>query len=418
VTVLSGQKKPRNYRWLISPNALKGSLTAGQAAQAMAMGVRRAGGAAVLLPLADGGDGTLDVLKNPLGLKIRRSRVLDPLGRPVTARWGYNPRTQWAVVEMARASGLALLKDHERNPLKTNSFGTGQLICSAVRAGARKIFLGLGGSATVDGGLGLLQALGARITVQKAGQTVRLDRPFTGEDLETLEGVDPSPAMRTMKGVQFRVLCDVRNSLLGPRGAARAFGPQKGATPKGVVRLERGLKRMAALVRSGRKDISAVPGTGAAGGAAAGLQGFTNARLEMGTDTLFRLIGLDKQIQQADIVMTGEGRVDHSSWEGKALGELVRLCHRYKKPIIVLAGEIGPGGTRRGVDVVPLGTPRMSRKEKMHKAKQLIAKAAAGCWKKQLKTTQRFRWFSLSSREAGRRAPSTGGGRAAESRAG
>lgn len=353
----------------------------------MAAGVRRAGGVAVLLPLADGGDGTLDVLQNPLGLKMRRSRVLDPVGRPVTARWGYNPKTHWAVVEMARASGLALLKDRERDPLKTTSFGTGQLIRAAVRAGARKIFLGLGGSATVDGGLGLLQALGATVTVQKAGQTVRLDRPVTGEDLEKLEGVDPTPTTRIMKGVQLRVLCDVRNSLLGPRGAARAFGPQKGATLKGVVRLERGLKRMAALVRSGRKDISTVPGTGAAGGAAAGLLGFTNARLERGTDTLFRLMGLEKQIQWADVVMTGEGRVDRTSWEGKALGELVRLCRRHKKPLIVLAGEIGPGGPRRGVDVVGVGTPRMSRKEKMHKAKPLIAKAAAGCWKIQLKTT-------------------------------
>ncbi|MBP9128314.1 MAG: glycerate kinase [Elusimicrobia bacterium] len=360
---------------LIAPNAFKGSLTATQAARAMAVGVRRAGGAAVLLPLADGGDGTLDVLQNPLGLKMRRSRVMDPVGRPVTARWGYNPKTLWAVVEMARASGLALLKHHERNPLKTTSFGTGQLIRAAVRAGARKIFLGLGGSATVDGGLGLLQALGATVTIRKDGQTVYLDRPVTGEDLETLEEVKPSPVMRFMKGVQLRVLCDVRNSLLGPRGAARAFGPQKGATLKGVVRLERGLKRMAALVRSRRKDILTFPGTGAAGGAAAGLLGFTNARLERGTDTLFRLKGLEKQIQRADVVMTGEGRVDRTSWEGKALGELVRLCRQHKKPLIVLAGKIGPGGRRRGVRLVSLGTAAMSQAEKMIRAKSLITQA-------------------------------------------
>lgn len=373
--VLSGQNKLINYRCLISPNAFKGSLTAGQAARAMDVGVRRAGGAAVLLPLADGGDGTLDVLQNPLGLKIGKSRVLDPLGRAVTARWGYNPNTHWAVVEMARASGLALLKNRERDPLKTTSYGTGQLIRAAVRAGARKILLGLGGSATVDGGLGLLQALGATVTIQNAGQTMRLNRCVTGEDLEKIEDVDPSSVMRLLKGVQLRVLCDVQNPLLGPRGAARAFGPQKGASPADVARLERGLKRLGALASSQGKDISNIPGTGAAGGAAAGLLGFANARLERGAETIFRLIHLEKQIQRADVVITGEGRVDRTSWEGKALGHLLRLCRQHDKPLIVLAGGVGPGGTRRGVRIVSLGTPAISLNKKMRRARSLITQA-------------------------------------------
>lgn len=341
----------------------------------MALGVRRVGGAPVLLPLADGGDGTLDVLQNPLGLKIRKLRVLDPLGRAVAARWGYNPKTRWAVIEMARASGLALLKDQERNPLKTTSYGTGQLIRVAVQAGARKIVLGLGGSATVDGGLGLLQAMGAFITVRKDGRIVRLDRPFTGGDLSVLDEVDPSPLRRVMKGIQLRLLCDVQNPLLGPRGAARAFGPQKGASPADVARLERGLKRIGALASSRVKGISKIPGTGAAGGAGAGLVGFANARLERGAETIFRLIQLEKQIRRADVVITGEGRVDRTSWEGKAVGQLLRLCRQHDKPLIVLAGGVGPGGPRRGVRLVPLGTAWMSPNQKMRRARTLITRA-------------------------------------------
>jgi glycerate kinase len=364
-------------RYLLAPNAFKGSLSAADAARAMAAGVRRAGGTATLLPLADGGDGTLEVLRKPVGLIVRRTKALDPLGRLRSVRWGYNPKTRWAVVEMAQASGLALIKSDEcRRPMKTTSFGTGQLILSAVRAGAKVVLLGLGGSATVDGGLGILQALGAKITVRKAGKIRSLKRPATGSDLAALYGVDADPVRQTLQGVNLRVLCDVRNPLLGSRGAARAFGPQKGATPTDVVRLEKGLKRLAALVPSGGKGISKIPGTGAAGGAAAGLLGFTTGRLERGTETVFRLIGLETRLQQADIVMTGEGRVDRTSWEGKTLGELVRLCRRHHKPMVVLAGGIGPGGQPRGVRIVSIGDDKMSLAEKMRNAKKLIQKTA------------------------------------------
>ncbi len=370
--------RQRRVRYLLAPNAFKGSLSATQAARAMAAGVRRAGGEAVLLPLADGGDGTLDVLQSPLGLKMRRSRVMDPLGRPLTARWGYNPKTQRAVVEMARASGLVLLKSDEcRRPTATTSFGTGQLILSAVRAGAKVILLGLGGSATVDGGLGILQALGAKIIFRKAGKIRPLERPATGVDGAALHRVDAAPVRQTLKGVRLRVLCDVRNPLLGARGAARAFGPQKGATPSEVVQLDRGLKRLAALARSEGKEISKITGTGAAGGAAAGLLGFTTARLERGTETVFRLIGLEKHVKQADVVVTGEGRVDRTSWEGKTLGGLFHLCHRHNKPLVVLAGGIGPGGRRPGVRVIPIGKGKMSVAKKMRHAEKLIKTTTA-----------------------------------------
>lgn len=363
-------------RTLLAPNAFKGSLSAAQAARAMANGVRRSGGTSTLLPLADGGDGTLDVLRQPLGLSVRRTAVRDPLGRTISVQWGYNPKTRSAVIEMARASGLALLRRDECRPMETTSFGTGQLIHAALRAGAKTIFLGLGGSATVDGGLGILQALGAKTWVRKGKDVSLLERPATGGDLARFHAIDATVVGQKLKGVRLRVLCDVLNPLLGARGAARAFGPQKGATPAEVLLLERGLKSWAKFIRMKGKDISTIAGAGSAGGAAAGLLGFTNARLERGPKTIFRLIGLETRVKQTDLVMTGEGRVDRTSWEGKALGELVRLCRRHHKPMVVLAGGIGPGGQPRGVRIVSIGDDKMSLAEKMRNAKKLIQKAA------------------------------------------
>ncbi len=376
--VVKASVDPRpGMRVLVAPNAFKGSLTATQVARAMAKGVRRWGGAPTQNPLADGGDGTLDVLRKPLGLGVRPSKALDPLGRVISARWGYNSKTLWAVVEMAQSSGLALLKRDERRPLATTSFGTGQLIRTAVRAGAKVVFVGLGGSATVDGGLGILQALGARISIRRSGGIELLDRPATGKDLTKLHDVDVNPLARTLKGVRLRVLCDVSNLLLGSRGAARAFGPQKGATLSEVRQLEGGLKRLAMLMRSHGRDVRTLRGAGAAGGAAAGVWAFARATLERGTQRIFQLIDLEKEVKRADMVLTGEGWVDRTSWEGKGVGELARLCRRYKKPLIVLTGGIGPGGCWPGVRVIPIGTKKMSEKEKMRRVAALIENKTA-----------------------------------------
>lgn len=258
--------------------------------------------------------------------------------------------------------------------METTSFGTGQLIQAAIQAGAKTIFLGLGGSATVDGGLGILQALGAKTWVRKGKEISLLEKPATGGDLVRLHAIDVTIVGQKLKGVRLRVLCDVSNLLLGVRGAARVFGPQKGATPSEVVRLERGLNRLAGLAQLEGKEISKIPGAGAAGGAAAGLLGFTKARLERGTETIFRLIGLEKRIKEADVVISGEGRVDRTSWEGKALGGLLQRCRQHHKPLIVLAGEIGPGGFRRGVRIVSIGNSKMSQAEKMRDAQKQIQK--------------------------------------------
>lgn len=343
-----------------------------QAARAMSRGVPSRYGRKILCPLADGGDGTLASLREPLKLKIYSSRVLDPRARSHRALWGYNATKRLAVIEMAQASGLALLKKRDQNPMQTTSYGVGQLMTAALEKGAKEIWVCLGGSATVDGGMGILQALGARVMLS----TGELHRPFQGADLNRLAEVDPSPVLKILKGVRLRVLCDVANLLLGPRGAARAFGPQKGARPAEVRKLEKGLRRMLGLIPKEKKGVGYKAGAGAAGGAAAGLVGFINAHQEKGTETIFRLIGLERQVQRADVVFTGEGCVDRSSWEGKSLGPLVRLCRRYNKLLIVLAGRIGSGGRRQGVRVIPLGGIQMGQEEKMRKVKKLIEIAA------------------------------------------
>lgn len=356
---------------LVAPNAYKGSLSSLEAAKVLATGVKIAGGTPLVLPLADGGDGTLAVLSPRLGLEYRRCKVLDPLGRLTVARWGYNAMDRRAAIEMAQASGLALLKPFEQNPLHTTSYGTGQLIHAAVQAGAREIIIGLGGSATVDGGLGLLQALGARIYL---GSGKECHRSLVGKDLIALQKIDVEPAHRFLRDARLRVLCDVNNPLLGPRGAARVFGPQKGASPAGVRKLEKGLRRLASII--GDDHLAEQPGTGAAGGLGAALRGFLRADLEKGVGAIFNLLRVEKQLKRANVVLTGEGRVDHTSWEGKALGELARLCRLHGKPIVVLAGAIGPGAFRPGVRVVPIADDRWTVSEKMRRAKSLLQRAA------------------------------------------
>jgi glycerate kinase len=360
-------------RVLVAPNAFKGSLSAHEAARVMGKAVRRAGAIPVELPLADGGDGTLDVLKKPFQLIYRRSKTTDPLGRPLTALWGYNPRTRVAVIEMARASGLVLLNERERDPLLTSSFGMGMLVRAALRAGARSLWIGLGGSATVDGGVGILQALGAKIVLQRNEHIHDLTRPFVGKDLVAIHSMDTLPLQKLLKGVTLYVLCDVSNPLLGPRGAARAFGPQKGATPQAVRQLDRGLARFAHVIGVTGPTIQC--GLGAAGGAAAGLRAGAHGKLKPGAQTLFRVSGVEGKVKRSDVVLTGEGQVDRTSWEGKSLGALVRLCRLHKKPLIVFTGRKRPGRDCRGATVVCLGGKKTPLSQKLRWADSFLSEA-------------------------------------------
>ncbi|MBL8023373.1 MAG: glycerate kinase [Elusimicrobia bacterium] len=370
-------------RVLVAPNAFKGSLSSREAARVMARAVHRAGASPFIVPLADGGDGTLDILRKPLQLIHRRAKTVDPLGRPLTVQWGYNSGVRLAVIEMARASGLALLEERERRPLQTSSYGTGVLIRAALQSGAHTILIGLGGSATVDGGAGILQALGAHFFLKKKGKVILLERPVVGKDLITLHEVDVRPLLNVFRGVRLRVLCDVVNPLLGSRGAARAFGPQKGATPAEVRSLERGLMNLSILINLSNRTRS--PLMGAAGGAAAGLHRCAQGTLEQGVKTIFRLTELERKLKRSHMVLTGEGQVDRTSWEGKPLGELARLCHRHKKPLIVFTGRVGRGGRRRGVKIICLGRRETSLDLKIRRAGAFLEEAIENFLKKMRK---------------------------------
>jgi glycerate kinase len=319
-----------------APNAFKGTLRAAVAATAMARGVRDAGADAIEVPVADGGDGTLDVLLAANGLEGRTThhRVTGPVGAPITARLGWlGPRE--AIVELAEVSGLRRLPFGRRDALRATSRGTGELIRIALAAGARRIIVGVGGSACTDGGAGLLQALGARFADSRGDEIGP-----GGAGLEDLDTIDVTAARRTLTGCSIEVACDIRSPLLGAHGAARMFAPQKGASAAEVRRLERALSRLAALASGmGRDDIAALPGAGAAGGCGFGLA-LVGARLLPGAHLVCEQVGLDAALRQADLVITGEGSLDAQTPAGKAPAEVAERARAHRIPCVAVAGTV------------------------------------------------------------------------------
>ncbi len=323
---------------LVAPNAFKGSLSAAQAAAAMAAGVTAAAPGAMVhrLPVADGGDGFLDVLEAPLGAERRVRRVRGPLGEPVEATWLLAPGMGLAVVELARASGLALVPKNRRDPLAANTLGAGELVRTALDAGARRILLGLGGSATVDGGTGLAAALGVRF-LDAAGHELEP----SGAALERVAAIDTSGLDPRLARVTLEAACDVDNPLTGPRGAARVFAPQKGADPGQVRRLERGLAALArAVARSCGREVAELPCAGAAGGTGAVLAGVLGARLRPGAALVLDELGFDAALAGADLVLTGEGALDEQTRGGKAPAEVARRAGAAGVPCIAIAGRV------------------------------------------------------------------------------
>ncbi|PIE56227.1 MAG: glycerate kinase [Desulfobulbus propionicus] len=324
---------------VVAPNAFKGSLAASEVAAAMAEGLL-----AVLpdaqvrkIPVADGGNGLLDVFRNHLKAEVHRQTVTGPRGKPVKAALCYLPSSRTAFVEMALASGLALLSPAEYNPGQTTTRGTGELIRAALDLGAVHILVGLGGSATNDGGTGMATVLGARF-LDRHGQAITP----TGDNLETITTMDLSAMDPRLKNVHIEAACDVDNPLTGPRGAARVYGPQKGATPEQVNSLDAGLVHLATLLNSFTTgDISQLPGAGAAGGLGAGLHAFTGAALRPGTDVVLEVVGLEKALQEADLVLTGEGQIDEQTAFGKAPAGVARLARRHGIPCLAVAGSRG-----------------------------------------------------------------------------
>ncbi|MBB6098751.1 glycerate kinase [Deinobacterium chartae] len=321
---------------VIAPDSFKGSLTAALAARAIERGVRAAlpRAVTVLKPMADGGEGTLDALVSALGGERLHLEVQDPLGRPVRAAYGRCG--QLAVIELAAASGLPLLTGAERDPLRSDSFGTGQLMRAALEGGAHELLVCLGGSATVDGGSGLLRALGFRF-LDARGQPL----PPGGAallDLAQIDDLQVPPAVRTAR---VRVACDVTNPLLGPQGASAVFAPQKGAGPREVALLEAALARFAQVLEAhARRPVRNQPGAGAAGGAAAGLVGLLRATLEPGAALVADAIHLDAALESADLVISGEGRLDAQTASGKVVAEVGRRARARAVPCLALAGSV------------------------------------------------------------------------------
>jgi glycerate kinase len=329
----------KTMRIAIAPNAFRGSMTARAATDAISDGLRRSALKSLEIlpmPLADGGDGTLDVLLGGLGGERLTLQVTGPLGTPVRAEMGLLSDRITAVIEMAQASGVELIPRQERNPLKATSYGTGELIRDGLDRGYRNFVIGLGGSATVDGGAGCLQALGAKL-LDSAGN----DIPFGGEGLSKLASIDVSELRRVSQGASFKVLCDVTNPLIGPLGAARVFGPQKGADQATVEILEQNLTHFANVIaRDLQIDIRTLPGGGAAGGFGAGLSAFLHAEIVPGAAMLISMLGYDKQLGGVDLVITGEGKLDAQTSGGKAVNTIADIARRHNIPVIALAGTL------------------------------------------------------------------------------
>lgn len=312
-----------------------------EAARAMAQGIENADHDAEVrcLPMADGGEGTARALVDATGGSMHAVPVHDPLGRPVEGHFGLLADGTTAVVETAEASGLALLEAKERNPLIASSYGTGELMLAAVRSGAKRIIVGLGGSATNDAGAGLLQALGVRL-LDKNGN----DLAHGGAALANLTTIDISTMDPALKNVAITAACDVTNPLTGPTGASAVFGPQKGASKDDVATLDAALAHFAQVIDSQLGvAVNDVPGAGAAGGIGAALKGFLNAEFRPGIAIVIEQSGLDAAAQWADVVFTGEGSIDFQTKFGKTPAGVAETAKRHGKPVIAVAGHIGTG---------------------------------------------------------------------------
>ncbi len=323
---------------VIAPNSFKNSLDAYYVSAAMKKGFSnsRLKAEYLLFPIADGGDHTVDVICRWFDGVLITERVNDPLGRQIEATWGLIRHGRTAVIEMAKASGVALLKENELNPFVANSYGAGQLILRAVERGVEEIILGIGGSATVDAGLGMLQALGAKLLDNQNREIGRNVNPLIGLHSIDLDGMD-----KRLKKIRFNIMCDVDNPLLGPAGAAKVFGPQKGASPDQVLQLEELLKTFNQIVVSKTGvDLSKMPCGGAAGGISVALKSFLNAELVNGIDYLLEIMGFDKVIRDADLLVTAEGRADHQTLTGKGPSGVAQKAAEYDVPTILLAGQI------------------------------------------------------------------------------
>jgi glycerate kinase len=325
---------------ILAPDSFKGNLTSLEVAAAFEKGIKRVLPRAkyIKVPMADGGEGTVQSLVDGVGGKFIRKRVVGPAGNTVSARYGLLSDGKTAVIEMAEASGLPLVSGKNKNPLKTTTYGTGELILDAAKRGVEKIIIGIGGSATNDGGVGMAQAIGIRF-LNKQGKVI--SNYGSGGMLKKIASIDNKQADPLLKKIKIIVACDVNNTLCGKSGASYVFAPQKGATPAMVRILDENLRHLGKVIKQSlRKDVTKLKGAGAAGGLGAGLVAFTEARMKSGIEIVIDATNICKYMENADLVITGEGRVDTQTAFGKTPSGIAKAARKYHIPTVVIGGGI------------------------------------------------------------------------------
>ncbi len=363
---------------VVAPDSFKGSVSALEAANAMEQGIRRVFPNAIIdkIPMADGGEGTVQSLVDATGGHIQTCRVIAPLENEVDAQFGILAGGETAVIEMASASGLTLVSRDKRNPLRTTTYGTGQLIHAALEAGCRRLIIGIGGSATNDGGAGMAEALGVRLLDTNEKQI-----PRGGAGLGQLASIDITELHPAIAETETVVACDVNNPLTGPNGASHVYGPQKGATPEMIETLDGHLAHFdAILTRTLGKSFDDIPGAGAAGGLGAGLMAFLNAELQLGVDIMIDAVNLEERVKGASIVFTGEGQLDFQTAFGKTPVGVAKVAKAHNIPVVAIAGGIAEGAEvvyEAGIDAM-LGIVQepMSLEDAVGDAARLIANTA------------------------------------------
>ena len=338
-------------RAVIAIDSLKGSLSSIEAGQAIAEGIRKADAKAdvVIRPLADGGEGTVEALVCGMNGTLQHVKVTGPLGESVVCEYGIIAETKTAVIEMSGAAGITLVPDAKKNPLYTTTYGVGEVIRDAIEKGCRRFIVGIGGSATNDGGIGMLQALGYGF-LNKDGQQV----PFGAIGLKELETITDTYVLPELAECEFKIACDVTNPLCGENGCSAVYGPQKGANPSMIMEMDKWLRYYAALAREKfPKANPNEPGTGAAGGLGFAFLTFTNAVLESGIKIVLEETKLESYVKGADVVVTGEGRLDFQTAMGKAPVGVAGLAKKFDIPVLAFAGSVTKDATecnKNGID--------------------------------------------------------------------
>ncbi|NIA29420.1 MAG: glycerate kinase [Actinobacteria bacterium] len=324
---------------VIAPDSFKGSLSAFYVCEAIERGVRAVlpGCEILKIPLADGGEGTVDALVHATNGSFVISDVSDPLGNSIQVEWGMLGDGKTAVIEMAAASGLPLVPPDKRNPLETTTFGTGQLIAEAIKKGCRKIIVGIGGSATTDFGTGMAQALGVKFFRKDGGEIMQ---QMNGRLMGEVAAIDLSSLTGMLDETEIFAACDVENPLLGANGAVYVYSPQKGADAERCRTLEKNMENIAKVVAHTIRDVRDIPGAGAAGGLGGGLVAFLNAKLQPGIKLVLDACGFSQRIKDARFIFTGEGKIDEQTVFGKTIAGVTDAARKQNIPVIVLAGSV------------------------------------------------------------------------------